>query len=116
MNKIILVFIFILAFSLRIFQSGQIPGGFHADEAALSYNAYSLLQTGKDEYGKSFPLLLKSFGDFKPALYSYLDIPFIKIFGLNEFAARLPSALFGSLTIISVYLLIVEITKKRAQH
>jgi 4-amino-4-deoxy-L-arabinose transferase-like glycosyltransferase len=107
---LILLSIFIIAFALRFYKSNYPP--FLWDEAALGYNAYSILQTGRDEYGKLLPLIFKSFGDFKPGIYIYLTLPFIKIFGLNEMAVRLPSILIGSLTPILLYFLIKELDSK----
>ncbi len=72
----LLLAIVILATVLRIWGIGQYPVGLNADEAAIGYNAYSLLQTGKDEYGKSFPLSIRSFDDYKPPLYAYLTVRF----------------------------------------
>lgn len=103
-NVLILLIIVLLGGVIRFINLGGLPAGFHGDEAAYGYNAYSILKTGTDEYGKRFPLILKSFEDYKPALYAYLDIPFIAIFGLNETATRLPSALFGTLTILYIYI------------
>lgn len=105
-----LSFLFLIALFLRLYQLSQIPSGFHSDEAALGYNAYSLLLTGKDEYGQKLPLSLRSFDDYKPALYSYLAIPSIKFFGLNELAVRLPSALFGALTVVVLYFFVRQLT------
>src|SRR3972149_10195759 len=109
MKKTILISILILAAVLRLYRLGEFPAGLNADEAALGYNAYSLLLTGKDEHGPIFPVNLESFGDFKPAGYSYLLIPFVKVFGLTEFAIRLPSALFGVTAVFLVYMLTKEI-------
>ncbi len=78
----------------------------NADEAAFGYNAYSIIKTGKDEYGVSTPLRLKSFADNKLPLYSYLSIPFIKTFGLNEFSTRLVSNIAGILIVLAVFLLV----------
>lgn len=108
MKKLIIIFVFILALFLRVYKLGQFPVGFLWDEAALGYNAYSILETGRDEYGKLFPLIFKSFGDYKPGFYVYLTIPSVAVFGLNEFAVRLPSAIAGSLTVILLYLLLTE--------
>ena len=62
-EKIILILgftvLFLLAGWLRIGKIGQIPAGFYADEAAIAYNDYSLLETGRDEYGKSWPALFR---------------------------------------------------------
>jgi len=77
------------------------------DEAALGYNAYSILKTGRDEYGELFPVIFKSFGDFKPGLYVYATVPFVAVFGLNEWAVRLPSALAGIIAVWLIYKIIL---------
>lgn len=89
------------------------PPGFNADESALGYNAYSLIKTGKDEWGASFPLVFKSFSDYKPGLYVYLAIPFVALLGLNEFSVRLPSILLGAFSIVLIYLLSKELFKSK---
>jgi len=109
----LLLLIFFLGFVLRFWNLGNIPSGFDADEAAFGYNSYSILKTGADEYGKILPLTLKSFGEYKPALYSYLAIPFVYFFGLTPFAVRLPSAIFGSLTLVLFYFFISNLFKDK---
>lgn len=106
--------IFLFALILRLVFLDISPPGFNADEAALGYNAYSLIKTGKDEWGQSFPLVFKSFSDYKPGLYVYLTIPFVAIMGLNEFSVRLPSILLGSLSIVFIYLTAKEIFKRES--
>ncbi|KKP60020.1 MAG: hypothetical protein UR52_C0001G0100 [Candidatus Gottesmanbacteria bacterium GW2011_GWA1_34_13] len=116
MNRLhtwLLFSILLIGFILRIYQLEQTPNGFASDEAAIGYNAYSILKTGRDEFGKSFPLSFKSFGEFKAPLYIYLTIPFIAIFGLNEFATRLPAAIFGISTIFFLYLLINKLFRNQ---
>ncbi|MFA5828028.1 MAG: hypothetical protein WC841_01515 [Candidatus Shapirobacteria bacterium] len=80
------------------------PASLGYDEAALGYNAYSLLKTGKDEYGNLLPLSLRSFNDFKPALYSYLTIPFIYFGELNDSAVRMVSAVVGVVSLVFLFL------------
>ncbi len=109
-NKYFLILILIISFGLRIYRVGQYPPLLW-DEASLGYNAYSILKTGKDEYGQFMPLIFKSFGDYKPGLYIYLSIPFVGILGLNQLAVRLPSIILGSLTPFILYLLVREISK-----
>src|SRR3989344_5973323 len=106
MKKYLLIAILILAAVLRLYKISSFPAGLNADEAALGYNAYSLLLTGKDEHGHVLPVNLESFGDFKPAGYSYLLVPIVKTLGLTEFAVRLPSALFGVLAVFLIYYLV----------
>lgn len=108
----ILLGIFLLGFILRVIFLDISPPGFNADEAALGYNAYSLIKTGKDEWGQVWPIVFKSFSDYKPGLYVYLTIPFVAVFGLNEFSVRLPSILLGSFSIFLIYFLSNELFKK----
>ena len=108
-STIFLILIFLLAGVLRFWGLGKVPSSPDWDEAALGYNAYSILKTGKDEYGAPLPLIIRSFDDYKPALYVYLVIPAIKIFGLNTFAVRLPAAIIGTLTVLLTYFLVNEL-------
>lgn len=110
---VLLVFVFILAFVLRFNNLDKIPNGLYQDETAIGYNAYSILTTGKDEYGKSFPVYFKSFGDQKLPIYIYATAVSEKIFGVNAFAVRLPSALFGFLTVIAFYFFVKLLIKDK---
>lgn len=112
-QKIFLSLILVLALVLRVFALDKFPAGFNADEAAIGYNAYSIINTGKDEYGEFLPLSFKSFGDYKPGLYFYFVIPFIAVLGLNEWAVRLPSAILGTGLVLLIYFLAKEIFKDR---
>jgi 4-amino-4-deoxy-L-arabinose transferase-like glycosyltransferase len=79
------------------------------EEAALGYDAYSISETLRDHHGNFLPLIaFESFGDWKPALYFYTIVPFIKLFGLSILAVRLPSLLAG----ISIVLGIGVLTKQ----
>lgn len=113
-TQIILTIIVMLAAILRFWQLGVNPPSLTWDEAAWGYNAYSLGIDARDEFGRFLPLdYLESFGDFKPPVYAYLDVVPIKIFGLNEFAVRFPSAFFGVLTVLITYFLTKRIFASR---
>lgn len=104
--------IIIVAGCIRLYKIDQVPASPDWDEAALGYNAYSILQTGRDEYGKVFPVVLQSFDDYKPALYAYLVIPFIKLFDVSVLAVRLPSAIVGIFAVAAVFFLVRELFQK----
>lgn len=106
---LLLILVIIFGFTLRLWRVESIPPGVNRDEASIGYTAFSILKTGRDEYGISYPLSIKSFGDWKLPLYIYLDIIPVGLFSLNEFSVRLPSIFFGSLTIFITYLLIKEL-------
>ena len=103
-KKIFLGLILLLAFFLRFYHLGSYPP-LNADEAAIGYNAWSLIKTGRDEHGEVWPLHFKSFGDYKPGGYFYIVLPFVKFFGLNEWSVRAPAAFLGVATVYLVYLL-----------
>ena len=91
----------------------SVPDGFNQDEASFGYNAYSILKTGKDEYGRVVPIVLESFGDNKLALFSYWLIPFIGILGLSEFSVRLGIVVAGILSLIITYVLVKELFRNK---
>ncbi len=105
----ILIAALIFGTFLRLWQLGTVPNGLTWDEAAIGYNAFSILKTGRDEHGAFMPIIFKSFGDYKPGAYIYLTVPSVAIFGLNEFAVRFPSALAGIFAILGIYLFTKEL-------
>lgn len=104
MKKLLfLTSILVIAAVLRFWQLGANPASLDWDEASLGYNAYSILRTGKDEYGTLFPLAIRSFGDYKPPLYTYLTIPAVAAWGMNEFSVRFISALLGTVSVLIAF-------------
>lgn len=107
--NILLLLIVFFGGLLRVYRLSEIPVGFHIDEAQIGYNAYSLWKTGRDETGKFLSTHLTLWKVERPLGISYLTIPGIMIFGLNEFGTRFPTVIIGTLTIILVYFLTKEI-------
>ncbi len=105
---ILLIVILFLSLFLRVYKVNTNPPSLDWDEASIGYNAYSILKTGADEYGNKFPLSIRSFDDYKPPLYVYLDVPSIAVFGLNETGVRFPAALAGFLCVLVIYFLVKE--------
>jgi hypothetical protein len=106
MKKFVLIIILVINFVIRIVGSDKSPTSVNWDEASLGYNAYSLLKTGKDDFGYKLPLTLRSFEDYKPALYSYLSIIPVKLMGLSQGSTRMVSAIAGTLALIPLWWLI----------
>lgn len=113
-NLFLVLIIFLAAF-LRLYKLGDNPPSLYWDEVSLGWNAYSILKTGNDEFGRHLPVdAFTAFGDYKPPLYIYMVVPSVAIFGLSEFAVRFPSALFGTLTVILAYLIVFKLYKKKS--
>ncbi len=107
-TRLLLGIIIFIAALVRLTALGQFPNGFTGDEAQQGYSAYSIFNSGKDEWGEILPIFSRGFGDFKGPVYSYLTVPFVAIFGLTVEAIRLPSAILGILTVLVVYFLSKE--------
>lgn len=105
LELIILILILIFAFFLYTFKLDSIPSGTYVDEAVAAYDSYSLINTGADHFGKSFPLTFRFFGAYTPGLFVYLNTIPIKIFGLNNFSIRLTSAIAMVFQLIFLYLI-----------
>lgn len=87
--------IILIALFLRFYQLDSLPAILNRDEAALGYNALLLSQVGVDEWGRSWPLSLESFGDFKLPGYPLALVGLLKLFEPSDWLVRLPSALAG---------------------
>lgn len=113
-TNILFLLIIILAVFFRVYNVSLVPPSLNWDEVSNGYNAYSILKTGKDEWGIKFPLIFRAYGDFKLPLYIYLTAISEFFFGLNEFSVRLISILSGVGLVILAYLITLKISKDRA--
>ncbi len=94
------------AVGLRLYNLSELPAGFFCDEAGLGYNAYSILETGRDETGAFLPLYVWSFDvSYKNPVFVYSTILPVAVFGLTEAAVRLTSAIYGSATVVAMFFL-----------
>jgi 4-amino-4-deoxy-L-arabinose transferase-like glycosyltransferase len=96
---LILLSLCIIGIILRAVLFGKIPPGLNQDEAAAGYEAYSLLLTGKDKWGNIWPGYFIAWGAGQNVLYSYLLLPIIHFFGLNNLSIRSINLIFGILSI-----------------
>ncbi len=114
LHSTLITLIVILAVSVRLYSLGNIPSGLTVDEADIGYDAYSLIKTGRDQWGEPFPIVgFRGFGDYRPVLYTYLVIPSFILFGVDAFSLRLPSVLFGIFSVGILYLLIKKIFNRQ---
>lgn len=102
-----------LAFCLRFYQVGRLPAALYWDEVSIGYNAYSIVETAHDEWGRLFPLFFEAFNEYKFSVPIYLVALMIKIFGYQDIVIRLPAVLLGMGVCLLSYLLLKEISGKR---
>ncbi|MBI2600853.1 glycosyltransferase family 39 protein [Candidatus Daviesbacteria bacterium] len=116
MNKkiiFILGLIIVLALFVRVYKLGSVPPSLTWDEADVGYNAWTIANYGKDEWGEAFPLIFRSFGDDKQPVHIYSTALSVKLFGLSEFSTRLPMAIYGALNVLLVFLLVLVMFKNK---
>jgi len=113
-SLVILFLILGLATFLRFYHLTSNPPSLNWDEISHGYNAYSILKTGADEWGVSWPSIFRAYGDYKLPVYIYLTSLSIGAFGLNDFAVRFPSALAGVLAVLFTYLLFKKLFKRES--
>lgn len=109
LGKFLFISIVVLSLLLNFYHFDSNPPGLYIDEVSIGVNAYSILKTGRDEYGQRYPVYFKSLNDYKLPVYIYLSSISMYFFGKNDFAVRFPSAFFGTLGVIFIFLLINEL-------
>lgn len=109
-KKSLLILIFI-AISARFIWLDYAPPHLSNDEIGAASAAYSISKTLRDGSNQFLPLLWASHGGEGSPLAVYIPLVSIVLLGNNDFAVRLPSAVLGSLTIIFIGFLVMELTK-----
>lgn len=112
----ILLIILLIALFLRFYRLNSIPPGAYIDEASYGYNAYSMLLTGRDEWGQVLPIFLRSFGTYPAPLYTYMLIPLVKFLDLSIFSVRLPVAIQGMVIVLLTFILVRFSNNNQKNH
>lgn len=92
--------IMLLGVWIRVWRVPEVPGGVYHDEAMNAAEALSLLRTGADQYGTSWPVHFNAwrYGQMS-ALLPYLTVPFLAMFGVTRLAIRLPILIMSLLAL-----------------
>jgi len=113
-NQLLVLFLLIIiGFAVRGFGISVVPSGLNQDEASIGYETFSIMTSGCDRNANSLPVHLVSWGNGQNALYAYLSIPFIYLFGLNVFSVRIVNLLFSCLSLLIFYSLFKSIFGKK---
>ena len=104
---ILLVSLLAIAFLLRFWHSDTLPGGLYPDEAVNGIDAINALET------HSFKLFYQNnYG--REGLFINLQALALAIFGFHSWVLRLWSAIFGTLAVLGVYLVALELWQRKS--
>ncbi len=105
MRRYGILFILILAATLRFWKLGVIPFGITHDEMGYIYNAYSIAKTGKNVFGEYLPVftwMTKGGFPFMPVpIYSL--VPLFWVLPLTPVVSRLLPAILGVIDVALLY-------------
>ena len=102
-----------VALIMRAILLTEIPSGLMGDESAMIYEAWCIGHYGTDRYGNSLPVYLVSWGSGQNALLTYLTIPFVMLFGMNAFSARIVIYIAINASMIAFYVLVRKLAYRR---
>ncbi len=102
-----------VAVLLRVFLFTLTPSSLAPDELSMLYESFSLANFGVDRNGYTLPVYLEAWGSGQNALLSYLTIPFVKLFGMNAFSARIVSLLVSTSSVFVFYLILKKLTNTK---
>ena len=92
---------------LNFYNLGSYP--FNPDESV--YSAQAAIWAGHDSYKDNFLLFSRSATNFQ--VHQVFVGAFFKLFGVSEYVARLPSAIFGVLTVLLIFVLADTLFNRR---
>jgi len=103
-DSFIIIFLILISSLLIFYKFNQIPKNLSFDEVDFAHLALSL-------NGKSY-IPYSTLATGHSTLYFYILLLSFKLFGITNFALRLPSALFGILGVVMFYQVMKEAFKK----
>lgn len=88
----------------RLYGVTYSPAMMHRDEVVSMVDAWYLSRTGHDHLGHLLPLAsFEAYGDWVSPLLTYVQLPWVAIFGPNPAVVRVAVALFGALAVPAAY-------------
>ena len=105
--KIIFWILIIIGIIIRVINYPTALAEMNSDEIMTALNAKSIVETGKETNGISYPVYLQAWGG-QSVMLLYLSVILMKIFGTTLLAVRLPMLVISLIGMFVVY----DLTKK----
>ncbi len=111
--KALIVLVLIIGVLVRGVLFWQYPLGINQDEASVVYDTYADLEYGFDRNGDHNPVYSVAWGSGHSSLYITFSKPFIALFGLNMFTARIVNVLFSCIALFAFYGILKRLLSKK---
>lgn len=105
--KIIFWILILIGIIIRVINYPTALAEMNSDEIMTALNAKSIVETGKETNGISYPVYLQAWGG-QSVMLLYLSVIIMKIFGTTLLAVRLPMLIISLIGMFVVY----DLTKK----
>lgn len=112
-SKNILILLLTAGFLIRAVGLSTVPPALNSDELLKAFDGASVYRTGMDHHGQRWPLFFQQSGEYSPPLYIYFAGLFSALLGVNEYTARLPSAILGTLSILMAFLFVQAVADRK---
>lgn len=109
---LILLAAIVVGFAIYTYGVPGDPPGFFTDESSIAYNAWTISQSGKDEYGVFLPLYFRALDEYKNPVFIYLLASLYYFTGPSILVARLLSCTLGFLAAVVLGLLAARISRR----
>jgi 4-amino-4-deoxy-L-arabinose transferase-like glycosyltransferase len=104
--RYVVILFMLMGAGVRLWKFGIIPAGFNQDGAMGAVDALALAHHGTDRFGMWLPVHFTAWGFGQMSvLLSYLSTPFIAVFGLNRYTARIAVVIISMLGLWALYAL-----------
>jgi 4-amino-4-deoxy-L-arabinose transferase-like glycosyltransferase len=102
LSAVIIVVALLAGTGLRVVRLDKMPPALAQDEACDGYDAYCILNTGRDHHGNFMPIVMQGFKDYRMPLFQYSLVPLVAMFGLKPVVVRLGAAIWGVIDLIAI--------------
>lgn len=111
--KVLIVVVLLIGVLVRSAYYWEFPRGLNQDEASVCYDTYADVKYGFDRNGDHNPVYSVAWGSGHSSLYITFSKPFIALFGLNMFTARIVNVLFSCLALFAFYGILKRLLSKK---
>ncbi len=95
--RVAIIVVLVIGVIVKLYKFGIIMDQTQSDEMGIGYDAWCLLNYGVDRHQDSWPVYFMNFCNGQSALYTYVLVLVMGVFGYSRFAIRFPALIFSAI-------------------